>query len=86
MTAVVTRTTDELDDPVWDDALDRALAGEGVRLVAQPIIDVTHARVGGYELLSRLDGPPAASPEPRARDPAHGSVSTRSAGPPSWSA
>ncbi|MBB2921397.1 EAL domain-containing protein [Cellulomonas cellasea] len=63
MTAVVTRATDELDDPVWDDALDRVLAGEGVRLVAQPIIDVTHARVGGYELLSRFDGPPSASPD-----------------------
>ncbi|WP_250448412.1 EAL domain-containing protein, partial [Actinotalea sp. C106] len=52
-----------LDDPSWRTALERVLAGEGLTVVAQPIIDVAHARVGGYELLSRFAGPPSAPPD-----------------------
>lgn len=52
-----------LDDPVWRTALERAVAGEGVSVVAQPIVDVMGARVAGYELLSRFDGPVRATPD-----------------------
>ncbi|WP_298456690.1 EAL domain-containing protein [uncultured Cellulomonas sp.] len=60
-------------DPTWETALRNVLGGRGLRLVAQPIIDVAQARVGGYELLARFDGPPARSPdvwfeEARSRD------------------
>lgn len=60
-------------DPVWEPALRGVLGGRGLRLVAQPIIDVAQARVGGYEMLARFDGPPARSPDvwfeaARARD------------------
>lgn len=53
----------DLDDPRWTCALERVLGGEGVDLVAQPIIDVAHARVGGYEMLSRFAGPPSRPPD-----------------------
>ncbi len=60
-------------EPTWEAALRNVLGGRGLRLVAQPIIDVAHARVGGYELLARFDGPPARTPdvwfeEARSRD------------------
>jgi EAL domain-containing protein (putative c-di-GMP-specific phosphodiesterase class I) len=47
----------------WESALDAVLRGDGLRLVAQPIIDIAHNRVGGYELLARFDGPPNATPD-----------------------
>jgi EAL domain-containing protein (putative c-di-GMP-specific phosphodiesterase class I) len=47
----------------WERALDAVLRGDGLRLVAQPIVDVAHARIGGYELLARFDGPPERSPD-----------------------
>lgn len=50
-------------DPVWVPALERAVAGVGVSVVAQPIVDVAGARVAGYELLSRFEGPPRATPD-----------------------
>ncbi|QTE28483.1 EAL domain-containing protein [Pengzhenrongella sicca] len=50
-------------DVRWDRALRRAIDGDGLRLVAQPIIDVARGQVGGYELLSRFAGPPQASPD-----------------------
>jgi len=50
-------------DPTWDSALRDVLDGGGLRLAAQPIIDVAQARVGGYELLSRFDGPPSSTPD-----------------------
>jgi EAL domain-containing protein (putative c-di-GMP-specific phosphodiesterase class I) len=52
-----------LSDPAWRRALMAVLAGSGFRLVAQPIADTAMARVGGYELLARFDGPPDASPD-----------------------
>lgn len=60
-------------DPTWETALRDVLDGRGLRLVAQPIVDVVQARVGGYELLARFDGPPARTPDvwfeqARARD------------------
>lgn len=60
-------------DPTWETALRNVLGGRGLRLVAQPIIDIAQARVGGYEMLARFDGPPARTPdvwfeEARARD------------------
>lgn len=53
----------DLDDPRWTRALERVLGGEGLDVVAQPIIDVAHARVGGYEMLSRFAGPPSRPPD-----------------------
>lgn len=53
----------DLDDPRWRAALDRVLDGEGLHVVAQPIVDVARARVAGYELLSRFTGPPHRSPD-----------------------
>ncbi|MDT0165312.1 EAL domain-containing protein [Actinotalea sp. AC32] len=53
----------DLDDPRWRDALERVVAGEGLHVVAQPIIDVARARIAGYELLSRFTGPPRRSPD-----------------------
>ncbi len=50
-------------DPTWETALRNVLGGRGLRLVAQPIIDVAQAGVGGYELLARFDGPPARTPD-----------------------
>lgn len=49
-------------DP-WPRALDDVLAGRGLRLAAQPIVDVAHGAVVGYELLARFTSPLAASPE-----------------------
>ena len=49
------------DDP-WARAIDRALRGEGFALAFQPIVDLQHAAVVGYEALSRFDGAPAGVP------------------------
>jgi EAL domain-containing protein (putative c-di-GMP-specific phosphodiesterase class I) len=55
--------TEAATDPTWETALRHVLGGRGLRLVAQPIIDVAQARVGGYEMLARFDGPPARTPD-----------------------
>jgi EAL domain-containing protein (putative c-di-GMP-specific phosphodiesterase class I) len=47
----------------WERALDAVLRGDGLRMVGQPIVDLAHARVAGYELLARFDGPPDRSPD-----------------------
>jgi EAL domain-containing protein (putative c-di-GMP-specific phosphodiesterase class I) len=47
----------------WERALETVIRGDGLRLVAQPIVDIAHARIGGYELLARFDGPPERSPD-----------------------
>lgn len=46
----------------WRHALERALAGDGLRLAAQPIVDTVQADVVGYEILARFTGPPEAPP------------------------
>lgn len=46
----------------WREAIDSVLAESGLRLAAQPIVDVAHARVVGYEILARFRGPPEAPP------------------------
>jgi EAL domain-containing protein (putative c-di-GMP-specific phosphodiesterase class I) len=43
--------------------LTRAMRGEGVRNVFQPIIDLTRGTVVGYESLTRFDGYPVSNPE-----------------------
>ena len=53
-------TPDELTK--WRDALDGVLAGAGLRLAVQPIVDTLHADVVGYEVLARFTGPPDAPP------------------------
>lgn len=53
----------DLDDPRWTTVLERVLDGHGLSVVAQPIIDVAHSRVGGFELLSRFAGPPNRTPD-----------------------
>ncbi|NMR19319.1 EAL domain-containing protein [Cellulomonas fimi] len=50
-------------DTRWDQALERVVAGGGLRLAAQPIIDVARADIAGHELLARFEGPPAQSPD-----------------------
>jgi EAL domain-containing protein (putative c-di-GMP-specific phosphodiesterase class I) len=59
----VERSTALATDPTWETALHNVLGGRGLRLVAQPIIDVAQAGVGGYEMLARFDGPPARTPD-----------------------
>lgn len=41
-------------DP-WVPALERALRGQGVTLVYQPVVDLKHGAVVGYEALSRFE-------------------------------
>ncbi len=41
----------------WPALLDRALRGEGVRTVFQPVVDLARGIVVGYEALTRFDGP-----------------------------
>ena len=43
-----------LDDPAWCALIDDVLEAGGPEVVAQPIVDVAHARVGGFELLAVL--------------------------------
>ena len=55
-----------LDDPAapaWDQLLDDAIAGDGVRSVFQPIVDLRRLTVVGYESLTRFDIPDAPSPD-----------------------
>ncbi len=59
------RTTHEQrsQDVDWQALLNRALTGEGVRTVYQPVVDLTRGTVVGYEALTRFDGYPVASPD-----------------------
>lgn len=47
----------------WDEAIDEILTGRGVRTVFQPIVDIEHGHVVGYEALSRFDSPIEATPD-----------------------
>lgn len=47
----------------WRRAIEKVLSGTGLRLASQPIVDIVHARVVGYELLARFSGPPEAGPD-----------------------
>jgi EAL domain-containing protein (putative c-di-GMP-specific phosphodiesterase class I) len=48
---------------LWRRAIEKVLSGTGLRLASQPIVDIVHARVVGYELLARFAGPPVATPD-----------------------
>src|SRR4051794_35289049 len=48
----------------WPEMLRAALAGDGVRAVYQPIVDLARGVVVGYEALVRFAGHPVESPEP----------------------
>jgi EAL domain-containing protein (putative c-di-GMP-specific phosphodiesterase class I) len=47
----------------WDDLLELAIRGEGVRAEFQPIVDVRRRVVAGYEALSRFDLAPGLGPD-----------------------
>lgn len=47
----------------WDDLLELALRGEGVRAEFQPIVDVRRRVVAGYEALARFDLAPGLGPD-----------------------
>jgi EAL domain-containing protein (putative c-di-GMP-specific phosphodiesterase class I) len=51
----------EIDDAGLDDALERALAGHGIRTALQPIVSLAGGAALGYEALMRIDGLPAAA-------------------------
>jgi EAL domain-containing protein (putative c-di-GMP-specific phosphodiesterase class I) len=46
---------DDPRDPAWEPILARAVAGDGVTLAYQPIVDVARGVVAGYESLARFD-------------------------------
>jgi len=48
---------------MWRDALGRVLAGRDLEIVTQPIVDLRHGSVVGYEALTRFPGAPSADPE-----------------------
>jgi EAL domain-containing protein (putative c-di-GMP-specific phosphodiesterase class I) len=50
-------------DANWPAMLTRAMRGEGVRNVFQPVVDLIRGTVVGYEALTRFDGYPVASPD-----------------------
>lgn len=47
----------------WKALLDRALTGEGVSTVFQPIVDLVRGVVVGYEALTRFTGYPVTNPQ-----------------------
>lgn len=47
----------------WQHAIERVLAGRGLSVVAQPIVDLAEGDTTGYEMLSRFDGPLDDPPE-----------------------
>lgn len=47
---------------MWRDALGRVLAGRDLEIVTQPIVDLRHGSVVGYEALTRFPGAPSADP------------------------
>jgi EAL domain-containing protein (putative c-di-GMP-specific phosphodiesterase class I) len=60
----LTTKPDDSDEALsWRRAIEKVLTGTGLRLASQPIVDIVHARVVGYELLARFSGPPEASPD-----------------------
>jgi EAL domain-containing protein (putative c-di-GMP-specific phosphodiesterase class I) len=51
-------------DRLWRNALQRVIRDPGrLTLHAQPIVELTSARIVGFEMLSRFDGPWAAAPD-----------------------
>ena len=78
MSGVRTTPEQRSQDVDWNALLNRALAGEGVRTVFQPVVDLTRGTVVGYEALTRFDGYPVASP-----DEWFGAA-RRAAAPPPW--
>ena len=50
-------------DPRWDELLDQAIRGIGVRVVFQPVVDVRRRTVSGYEALCRFDLIPELGPD-----------------------
>ncbi len=57
-TGVAETTPDE-----WRVQIERVMAGEGLNLAVQPIVDLAHGVTAGFEVLSRFDGPPRATPD-----------------------
>jgi EAL domain-containing protein (putative c-di-GMP-specific phosphodiesterase class I) len=49
--------------PEWDELLRAALAGHGVTCAYQPIIDLRHGVVAGYEALARFTARPGLTPD-----------------------
>jgi EAL domain-containing protein (putative c-di-GMP-specific phosphodiesterase class I) len=47
----------------WVPALQHVLAGGGLRMALQPVIDLRRGQVVGYEALARFEGPPAVGPD-----------------------
>lgn len=47
----------------WDDLLELAIRGEGIRAEFQPIVDVRRRVVAGYEALARFDLAPGLGPD-----------------------
>ena len=47
----------------WDDLLELAIRGEGVRAEFQPIVDVRRRVIAGYEALARFDLAPGLGPD-----------------------
>ncbi|MGY6499498.1 MAG: EAL domain-containing protein [Acidimicrobiales bacterium] len=54
-TPVDPEVLDDLTCPLWDELLVRAISGEGVRAVFQPIVDLPRRVVAGFEALTRID-------------------------------
>jgi EAL domain-containing protein (putative c-di-GMP-specific phosphodiesterase class I) len=47
----------------WDEMLARAVEGEGVTTVFQPVVDLARGAVAGYEALTRFTAAPALTPD-----------------------
>ena len=58
--AFVGRPSQEFD---WRALIERALTGEGVSTVFQPIVDLVRGAIVGYEALTRFTGYPVTSPQ-----------------------
>jgi len=52
-----TEPATEVERHSWDDALRSAIAGEDLQCHFQPIVDLGHGAVVGYEALARIEGP-----------------------------
>lgn len=53
--AVAAALLDDVDSPAWDELLVRAIGGDGVRAVYQPIVDLSRRTTAGFEALARFD-------------------------------